>query len=723
MGLFDKFFSKINNAGDGVNNSDLKTIDMLSDVDIPVDKDTLRSKSQRADFINNNSELELAVNSINNINNVNHIMQKAYKIFKKRYIQTGDINSYLVNQFLMYHSRIDDYLAGKVHYKADIIPFTGKYPFPNRISIAEQQYEKASDIPLPEGGFLDFIPYSKVYRILYGQGTQLCLKYHFPAGKLNTVYKTSEDLGAYMVFPAYLLNDPATENRFNDEIEFCLNQPSGARKNFKYALDRFYKDRHPYHSISPELALAIQRYNLSLNLPNMKKINQDMSYILINSYSAIQKKKIDIKSDIKHKDIAFNWIKNNSSGYSNEAMVSSILRVENLGRKMLNRSHNKSTQSYISRNNIDGIKEINGIFSDYNKELNQLKKNFTNKQMDLNEIPFSNLQLLSQNQLKNISQKLAGEMGERLVNESIGIQTPKLHDITVSYNYGDKTNNNRNNQLDNIYITESGIYSVEVKTQNVDWNTHEFDVRKLTDVTDHVALKDQIAFHKAALRDLLNNDSDFQKLGIPLKNLIHSIVVIVNRNNEPFKLKHTEEIKDLGSDVITVDDLNLYLVNNADESNINLTSEQIKSIKDIILKNNTKEVRHYADNIVLFSNDKDQLLSENEISSRIDNVKKITQWLRKLNSVTFKAEDELETDWNAAAWLYTITKHVIKEITQTASEVKEYQRKHNNQSMNLMIDNISPLADRPANTLPETIEEFRKLIIKETNFARSNNKN
>ncbi|MEL4236848.1 nuclease-related domain-containing protein, partial [Lactobacillus amylovorus] len=79
----------------------------------------------------------------------------------------------------------------------------------------------------------------------------------------------------------------------------------------------------------------------------------------------------------------------------------------------------------------------------------------------------------------NLSNKLAGEAGEVLVDKAVKIDNEKFHNVILDYNYGNKRNTSANNQIDDIFITHTGIYCVEVKTRNV--KTGIFDMRELAD--------------------------------------------------------------------------------------------------------------------------------------------------------------------------------------------------------------------------------------------------
>ena len=317
----------------------------------------------------------------------------------------------------------------------------------------------------------------------------------------------------------------------------------------------------------------------------------------------------------------FKWF-DNSHQIPNNIALSSLEKAEKVARDFFNLPKSKISSSLdrLSFDNIRGIRELNYFFQFY-----PLTDLIDMGLLDPQTGPVP--PYLDNEQLINLSNKLAGEEGERLVNKAVKIDSKKFHNIILDYNYGSKQNTYSNNQIDNIFVTHTGIYCIEVKTRNI--NHGIFDMKNLYDQN----IKDQIGYHKAAVLKILRDSNNKLRDSLPknLSSLVFSIVVLVNRNNKDFKIINTSELTNSGAYVLKINDLNLTMTNGL-RDDIYLTDEQINKISKVIDSRNEgiKGERLYSDNILFFPNptkEKYSTLNENDILERLAKAKLYNQEL------------------------------------------------------------------------------------------------
>lgn len=300
------------------------------------------------------------------------------------------------------------------------------------------------------------------------------------------------------------------------------------------------------------------------------------------------------------------WFDSSNSKATNDLALDSLRKTI---KAAAIHSHNKVPDA-LSFKNIEGIKKLNK----YQKLFNKIISDWKNLGILEADTPLQ--PILSDEQLLDLSNKLAGEAGEELVDEAVKIDNKKFHNVILDYNYGNKQNTSANNQIDNIFITHTGIYCVEVKTRNV--KNGIFDMRDLADQ----GIKDQIGYHKDAVLNVLRDPNNHLKDILPenLSSLIYNVVVIINRQKKDFQIANADELTRFGAHVLKLEDLNLAMTNGLKED-IYLTDEQIDKIARSIEKKNigAKGERVYSDNIVFFNDTKkgnNFTLSENDVLNR-----------------------------------------------------------------------------------------------------------
>ena len=321
------------------------------------------------------------------------------------------------------------------------------------------------------------------------------------------------------------------------------------------------------------------------------------------------------------------WFDNNTQ-VPNDVALDSLRKTNAAARKFWSQlpSIDKKlpkTINAFSFHNIDALRLLNQYYNALNGKIDSAIK------IGVSDSNTPHLPILSDDQLMNLSNKLAGEAGEELVDKAVKIDNEKFHNVILDYNYGNKRNTSANNQIDNIFITHTGIYSVEVKTRNV--KTGIFDMRELADQ----GIKDQIGYHKDAVLNVLRDPNNHLKEILPknLSSLIYNVVVIINRKEKDFQITNTDELTRFGAHILKAEDLNLAMTNGLKED-IYLTDDQIDKIAKVIERKNagTEGERLYSDNILFFNDARkgnDFTLNEDDIVKKIIPNTYYTDILRK----------------------------------------------------------------------------------------------
>ena len=321
------------------------------------------------------------------------------------------------------------------------------------------------------------------------------------------------------------------------------------------------------------------------------------------------------------------WFDNNTQ-VPNDVALDSLRKTNAAARKFWSQlpSIDKKlpkTINAFSFHNIDALRLLNQYYKALNGKIDSAIK------IGVSDSNTPHLPILSDDQLMNLSNKLAGEAGEELVDKAVKIDNEKFHNVILDYNYGNKRNTSANNQIDNIFITHTGIYCVEVKTRNV--KTGIFDMRELADQ----GIKDQIGYHKDAVLNVLRDPNNHLKEILPknLSSLIYNVVVIINRKEKDFQITNTDELTRFGAHILKAEDLNLAMTNGLKED-IYLTDDQIDKIAKVIERKNagTEGERLYSDNILFFNDARkgnDFTLNEDDIVKKIIPNTYYTDILRK----------------------------------------------------------------------------------------------
>ncbi|MGN1408252.1 NERD domain-containing protein [Lactobacillus sp.] len=332
-----------------------------------------------------------------------------------------------------------------------------------------------------------------------------------------------------------------------------------------------------------------------------------------------------------------------SKPVNNETTIQSARKIEQL------LDPNYDCLKQLSGNNLTSIRHINDTYIQYNLQ-NQSK------------IP-----VLSESQMKQTECLLAGDAGERLVDQAVRQLACSnkiiLNNVLLPYQYG-QYGAFHDNQIDNLLITETGIYCIEVKTRTIKGNL--FDLSQLS--TDIV---DQLAFHKEAILETLQPEIELNPA------MIKPIIVIVNRLGiDNFRLINNSELENAGAKATTVKYLNLTISNDSEQSL--LTPSQISQINLKIRNRRLPDRRTYPDN-VCFVHNPGLLQQVNFALKRKIPIEQIISYQVKMNDIALTGLNNKQQDffWLIIGKLYCLGDH---ELTLTRKELREaadYRSKDN----------------------------------------------
>lgn len=267
---------------------------------------------------------------------------------------------------------------------------------------------------------------------------------------------------------------------------------------------------------------------------------------------------------------------------------------------------------------------------------------------------------------------LQGQEGEDLVRKSVITYNDLtyLNSINLHYNYKNDSKR-KDNQIDGIVINNRGIFILEIKNYHPFSNGEQptvFEINpsgylKATRGTKDLqiygeddknnSIRKQMDLHKAALSTLFQNNNKLKYL-----NTIHTVCVI----------SRTDNIITSGDDIADINNLYSKFLGNSDFE-LCLTNDDIKEIKNILLKNNLEE-RLYPYTIlkdipnellkILYSDDnwyrtssanlieeKEKLnQTNNELTDSIikltNNITKLTDKITSLEDQKLKIKNELD---------------------------------------------------------------------------------
>ena len=259
-----------------------------------------------------------------------------------------------------------------------------------------------------------------------------------------------------------------------------------------------------------------------------------------------------------------NWfVTTDQERISNDDVVTSALAIE----RHFNADYNLQIQ--LSPRNISKIRQVNEV------------------QANCNKLYSTAGLILSEAQLANTENLLAGDAGERLVDQLVrkvvNSSNAVFRDVVLPYEYGQQ-HSFFDNQIDNLIVTSTGVYCIEVKTRSLSRGT--FDLKNLAP-----NIYDQITYHKKAVITALEG------AGFSVQpNLVKNIIVIVARSGEQeFRINNQADLSGYGACVTDLGHLSMQISKGFDQCS--LPTWQISRIEEIISGSRIVSRRTYPNNV------------------------------------------------------------------------------------------------------------------------------
>lgn len=350
---------------------------------------------------------------------------------------------------------------------------------------------------------------------------------------------------------------------------------------------------------------------------------------------------------------------------TNEEQIDNDTVIESARKSELIYNPSYTYPVQLSTTNMPGINWINNILNSYN-------------QLGLSD-PYP---ILSQDQLNNVNYLLTGDAGEQLVDQAlrklVNQTTIVFHDVLLPYQYGQR-NGDFDNQIDNLVVTSTGIYCIEVKVRNFTGNY--FNVKNLSP-----AIYQQITFHKEAVKQALQSAG----YSVP-NNLVKNIVVVIARDNhENFDFNGQTSLEHKGARVSTLGELTITVSEGFNQCY--LRAEQIQDITRIIQKSRLPNKRVYLDNVrfKLTQQHFDKLVQMEQTVSWHLPVEQNICYAKKLNDLPMTGLNATQQNlfWIIVGRLYGQGR---QRISLTANELKEASgyRSKDHKKFEVLIGNLA----------------------------------
>lgn len=315
------------------------------------------------------------------------------------------------------------------------------------------------------------------------------------------------------------------------------------------------------------------------------------------------------------------WVKRDK--ITNSQKVNSVAKVEKI-----NFAKKRDLRKALNLNNVTRIKAINSGFKTYNSLVENFQKRMSELHLDNVEY-LQPMDILSNRDLRNISNLLAGTAAEELVNKRIReVQVGKeiMYNLNLPYPY-DKKDSLNSNQIDHLVIASSGIFCLETKARTS--RQGEYDVSQ-----DYNDVADQVSKHKESIKYVLeksNNPTVIELLKrIPIDKLIRNVVIFVSRTEDEFELKKTDRYTKMGIEVIQLSDLQAVLVQARNE--IGLQPEEIEAIgKELNDSTNLEEEKTFKENVLLFEADND--FDEQNINEQLHHANQVIKLIKRIDGL------------------------------------------------------------------------------------------
>ena len=316
------------------------------------------------------------------------------------------------------------------------------------------------------------------------------------------------------------------------------------------------------------------------------------------------------------------WVKRGK--ITNSIAVHSILKAEKL-----DLAKKRDIRRALNLHNVVRISAINSGFRTFNKTVRNFQKRM--QDLHLGKIKYlRTMDVLNNHDLHHISNLLAGAAAEELVNRKIReVQFGKelIHNLILPYPY-EKQNSLGSNQIDHLVITSNGIFCIETKARTSQKGYYDA-------LTDYDAVADQVAKHKESVKYVLENSHNPVAINLlkrlsNIDQLIHNVVIFVDRNMNDFSLKKIDRYQRMGIEVGQLADIQSILVKA--EGNIGLHPKEIEAVREELIDSNAlEEEKKFSENVLLFEDEMD--LNEQKVDEQLYHANQIIKRIERINEL------------------------------------------------------------------------------------------
>lgn len=364
------------------------------------------------------------------------------------------------------------------------------------------------------------------------------------------------------------------------------------------------------------------------NLPSIETVNaqlqsknwyyQQLKNKVRHQLAAIQKLQKQNPNWFLRKSKDGNW-------FRDDVAINSLMTAENAGRKYFNIKQ----ENDLSRDNLPGLARVDELYQKLNVQLEHLDKLRKTSYRKLKVDVPGKIANLTEHDLSALGNKYAGEVAKLMVDEKlheIGQNKFISHNVVLPYSYDEQDDDFNSNQIDNLLISNKGIFCIETRARTI--NSRTYNV-----TNGYQEISGQIVKHRNAIDYVLKQSKDpiIQKLleKTEARYLIHNLVVLIGRTSQNFILKNSEVYTEHGAEVLKLDDLQSVISDGVDsDAPVSLTNEEVKALSHILIDDSkNKSNKGHAGNLIFWNGE----TSDKNIDFTLNQVIELTKQLEIMN--------------------------------------------------------------------------------------------
>lgn len=364
------------------------------------------------------------------------------------------------------------------------------------------------------------------------------------------------------------------------------------------------------------------------NLPSIETVNaqlqsknwyyQQLKNKVRHQLAAIQKLQKQNPNWFLRKSKDGNW-------FRDDVAINSLMTAENAGRKYFNIKQ----ENNLSRDNLPGLARVDELYQKLNVQLEHLDKLRKTSYRKLKVDVPGKIANLTEHDLSALGNKYAGEVAKLMVDEKlheIGQNKFISHNVVLPYSYDEQDDDFNSNQIDNLLISNKGIFCIETRARTI--NSRTYNV-----TNGYQEISGQIVKHRNAIDYVLKQSKDpiIQKLleKTEARYLIHNLVVLIGRTSQNFTLKNSEVYTEHGAEVLKLDDLQSVISDGVDsDAPVSLTNEEVKALSHILIDDSkNKSNKGHAGNLIFWNGE----TSDKNIDFTLNQVIELTKQLEIMN--------------------------------------------------------------------------------------------